>query len=87
MRFLGTNFKLVKKEIKVFLVAFLVSGGLYAALMSLWKFGDEGAFSLGEFLMTFLLWGLFQGFLFVWIFRRSGKMDLNQKDEGKNELK
>ena len=80
-----TNFKLVKKEIKVFLVAFFVSGGLYAALMSIWNFKDEGEFSLGEFLMTFFLWGIFQGFLFVWIFRRSNKMDSNQTDKEKNE--
>jgi len=76
----------LKKEVKVFLVAFFVSGGLYAALMSIWNFKDEGEFSLGEFLMTFFLWGMFQGFLFVWIFRRSKKMDSNQTDKEKNEL-
>lgn len=75
------NFNLVRKEIKVFLIAFFISGGLYAAGMSIWKFRDEGEFSLGEFLLTFLLWGMFQGFLFVWMFRRSRKID-----EGKNEL-
>ncbi len=76
------NFNLMNKEVKVFLVAFLVSVGLYAALMSIWKLKDKGEFSLSEFLITFLLWGMFQGFLFVWIYRRTRKMD-----EGKNELK
>ena len=75
----------MKKEIKIFLVAFFVSGGIYAALMSVSKLKDQGEFSLVEFLLTFLLWGIFQGFLFVWIFRIADKMKLNQKKEGKNE--
>jgi len=57
-----SRFKLVKKEFKIFLVAFLVSGGIFAALMSVSKIRSEGEFSLGEFLLTFLFWGNLSGF-------------------------
>ena len=81
------KFKLMKKETKVFLVAFLVSGGVFAVLTAVWAVAEDEAFSIGKFLFHFIFFGLFMGVFSVYNHRKSLKRDLNEEGDEKNELK
>jgi len=74
----------VKKEIKVFLVGFFVSGGSYAAIMTIWDLVADRELSLGKILFHFFFFGLVMG-VFYSFQSKSAKKNLNQKGEGKNE--
>lgn len=73
----------MKKETKVFLVTFFVSGGVYASLMSVWHYADKGVFPIGKFLLHFILFGLFMGIFNVYNHRKN----LSKKGEIQPESK
>lgn len=77
----------MKKETKVFLVTFFVSGGGYASLMSVWHYADEGVFPIRKFLLHFILFGLFMSLFNVYNHRKNVRKDLSQKGERQPESK
>jgi len=72
----------VKKEIKVFFVGFFASGGIYAAIMTIWYLVADRELSLGKILFHFFFFGLVMGVFYSLQSKRRKK-----EHESKGQIK